>query len=207
MRDRIAQWLNTESDTAVSALSFSAGDYRLNPTAPKRTGYTPAAVLVPLVDRPEGMTVLLTLRTQHLNDHAGQVSFPGGRVEPNDRDTIETALRETEEEIGVGREHIEVLGFLERYRTVTGFDIEPVVGLVKPDFSLRPDPFEVAEVFEVELELVLREENFQRQTRIFHGRERHFYEIPHARHHIWGATAGILRALCLRAQAVVDLTS
>lgn len=201
MRDRIAQWLNSEPDTDVSTLPLSVGDYRLNPSAPVRSGYTPAAVLVPLVDRPEGMTVLLTLRTDHLNDHAGQVSFPGGRVEPTDRDTVETALRETEEEIGLGREHVEVLGYLERYRTVTGFDIEPVVGLIKPEFVLKPDPFEVAEIFEVDFELVLCKENFRRETLVFQGRERYFYEIPHARHHIWGATAGILRTLCLRAQA------
>lgn len=199
MRDRIAQCLNAESDTDVSTLDLSAGDYRLNPTAPVRSGYTPAAVLVPLVDRPEGTTVLLTLRTDHLNDHAGQVSFPGGRVEDCDRDTAETALRETEEEIGLERTHIEVLGYLDRYRTVTGFDIEPVVGWVKPGFTLTPDPFEVAEVFEVALDLVLSEENFRRETFVHKGRERHFYEIPHSRYHIWGATAGILRALCLRA--------
>ncbi|KAA3627836.1 MAG: CoA pyrophosphatase [Proteobacteria bacterium] len=203
MHDRIAQWLNSKPDTEVSALPMSAGDYRLNPTAPVRTGYTQAAVLVPLVDRPEGMTVLLTLRTEHLNDHAGQVSFPGGRVEPSDRSTIETALRETEEEIGVGRQHIQVLGYLDRYRTVTGFDIEPVVGVVTPGFTLKPDPFEVAEIFEVSLELVLCEESFRRETLLHKGCERHFYEIPHKRHHIWGATAGILRTLCLRAQATV----
>ena len=203
MRDRIAQWLNSEPDTDVSALPMSAGDYRLNPTAPVRAGYTQAAVLVPLVDRPEGMTVLLTLRTEHLNDHAGQVSFPGGRVEPSDRSTIDTALRETEEEIGLGRQHIQVLGYLDRYRTVTGFDIEPVVGVVTPGFTLKPDPFEVAEIFEVSLELVLCEESFRRETLMHKGRERHFYEIPHKRHHIWGATAGILRTLCLRARATV----
>ncbi len=204
MRDRITRWLNPEPDTDRFRLGVSAGDYRLNPTAPVRSSYTSAAVLVPLVNRPEGMTVLLTLRTEHLNDHAGQVSFPGGRREASDRNTLETALRETEEEIGLGREYVEILGYLDRYRTVTGFDIEPVVGLVNPGFALQPDPFEVAEVFELELDRVLREENFLRQAVVHQGRERHFYEISHPRHRIWGATAGILRSLCLRAQQTLD---
>ncbi len=200
MRDRIVRWLRSLDGLPDAARRPGESDYQLNPAEPARVAYTPAAVLVPLVDRPEGMTILLTLRTEHLTDHAGQVSFPGGRVEAGDRDVIDTALRETEEETGIERRFIDVLGYLDRYRTITGFDIEPVVGLVSPGFRLRPDPFEVAEVFELPLERVLCAESFRRQARLHQGRERHFYEIPHEDYHIWGATAGILRNLCARAR-------
>lgn len=203
MRERIVSWLRSTGESEVPAVGSGGGDYRLNPTAPAHAAYTRAAVLVPLIDRPEGMTVLLTLRTEHLHDHAGQVSFPGGRAEQGDHDAIDTALRETEEEIGLQRRYVEVLGFLDRYRTVTGFDIEPVVGIVTPGFALRLDAFEVAEVFEVSLDTLLREESFERKLRVHQGRERHFYEVPHARYRIWGATAGILHNLCLRAQGRV----
>ena len=111
----------------------------------------PAAVLIPLVNRPQGMTLLLTLRTAHLNDHAGQISFPGGRVDPEDRDPIATALRETEEEIGLSRKHIEIIGTLPDYLTGTGFRVTPVVALVEPPFELAAAVFEVAEIFEVPL--------------------------------------------------------
>ena len=116
---------------------------------------TPAAVLFPIVLRDNGQTVLLTQRTAHLKDHAGQISFPGGRVEAEDESPIHTALRETEEEIGLARKHVEVLGFLPEYRTGTGFRVTPVVALVTPPFELALDPFEVAEAFEVPLAFLL----------------------------------------------------
>ncbi|HYM01980.1 MAG TPA: CoA pyrophosphatase, partial [Stellaceae bacterium] len=132
------------------------GDHSLVPGgAPPATALTPAAVLVPLVMQSDGLTVLLTQRTAHLAAHAGQVSFPGGSVEPDDQDSIDTALRETEEEVGLPRDHVEVVGRLDTYLTSTGFEITPVVGLVRAPYPIKPDPFEVAEAFEVPLAFIV----------------------------------------------------
>lgn len=157
----------------------------------------PAAVLMPLVVREEGLTMLLTQRTAHLHDHAGQVSLPGGRVDEVDTSAIETALRETEEEVGLHRRHIDVLGSLPDYYTGTGFRVTPVVGLVHPPFELRADPFEVAEIFEVPLSFLLNGENHQRRSVELPNVEgrRTFYTMPYQRFFIWGATAGMLRNL------------
>lgn len=157
----------------------------------------PAAVLVPLVNRPQGMTLLLTQRTAHLHDHAGQISFPGGRVDPEDRDPIATALRETEEEIGLFRQHIEVIGTLPDYLTGTGFRVTPVVALVQPPFELAADTFEVAEIFEVPLDFLMNGANHQRRSAEFPNRpgRRSFYAMPFERYFIWGATAAMLRNL------------
>ena len=155
----------------------------------------PAAVLVPLVRRESGLTVLFTRRTAHLNDHAGQISFPGGRSEPGDAYAAETALREAAEEIGLAAARVEVLGELHKYVTVTGYRVTPVVGLVAPPLELRPDDFEVAEVFEVPLEFLLDPANHQRNSVIHEGRERHYYAIPYRQYYIWGATAGMLMNL------------
>ena len=168
------------------------GDHDLNPGAPRGEPLIPAAVLVPLVDRPAGMTVLLTERTAHLDDHPGQISFPGGRVEDGDEGAVATALRETEEEVGLDRGHVEIVGDLDQYETVTGFIITPVVGLVSPGFSLTLDAFEVAQVFEVPLDFVLDPRNHQRHSRVFRGTERHYYVLAYENRYIWGATAGML---------------
>ncbi len=151
-----------------------------------------AAVLVPLVDHPDGMTVLLTQRTEHLSDHAGQVSFPGGRVEAGDADDVATALRETEEEIGLDRGHVDIVGHLDTCITGTGFRVTPVVGVVTPPFSLTLDSFEVAEVFEVPLAFVLDASNHQRRAARFRGVRREFYVLPYEDRYIWGATARML---------------
>ncbi|WP_136418561.1 MULTISPECIES: CoA pyrophosphatase [Oxalobacteraceae] len=158
---------------------------------------TPASVLMPLVARDEGFTMLLTQRTAHLNDHAGQVSLPGGRVDEADTTTIDTALRETEEEVGLHRRHIEVLGTLPDYITGTGFRVTPVVSLVRPPFDLRADPFEVAEIFEVPLSFLMDGMNHQRRMiELPNGLGRRvFYAMPYQRFFIWGATAGMLRNL------------
>lgn len=158
---------------------------------------TPASVLMPLVARDEGFTMLLTQRTAHLNDHAGQVSLPGGRVDEVDTTTIDTALRETEEEVGLHRRHIEVLGTLPDYITGTGFRVTPVVSLVRPPFDLRADPFEVAEIFEVPLSFLMDGMNHQRRMiDLPNGLGRRvFYAMPYQRFFIWGATAGMLRNL------------
>jgi len=155
----------------------------------------PAAVLVPLVKRESGVTVLFTRRTAHLNDHAGQISFPGGRCEPGDAYAAETALREAAEEIGLAAERVEVLGELPTYETVTGYRVTPVVGLVTPPLGLRPDDFEVAEVFEVPLQFLLDPVNHQRNSVVHEGRERRYYAIPYRQYYIWGATAGMLMNL------------
>lgn len=156
---------------------------------------TPAAVLFPIVLHPAGATVLLTQRTAHLRDHAGQVSFPGGRVEAGDESPSHTALRETEEEIGLSREHIDIIGFLPEYRTGTGFRVIPVVALVTPPFELHPDPFEVAEVFEVPLAFLLNPENHKPHSLHYRGAMRHFFAMPYGDYFIWGATAGMIRSL------------
>jgi 8-oxo-dGTP pyrophosphatase MutT (NUDIX family) len=159
---------------------------------------TPAAVLFPIVLRQDGHTVLLTQRTAHLRDHAGQISFPGGRVEESDHSTLHTALRETEEEIGLAREHIEPIGYLPEYRTGTGFRVTPVVALVRPPFDLKIDPFEVAEVFEVPLAFLLDPVNHQRHSIHHRGALRQYFAMPYGDYFIWGATAGMIRSLTER---------
>ncbi|WP_434515713.1 CoA pyrophosphatase [Dechloromonas sp. ARDL1] len=159
---------------------------------------TPAAVLFPIVLRDDGHTVLLTQRTAHLRDHAGQISFPGGRVEAHDLTPIETALRETEEEIGLARERVEIVGFLPECRTGTGFRVTPVVALVRPPFDLQPDPFEVAEIFEVPLAFLIDPANHQRHSLHYRGALRHYFAMPYGEYFIWGATAGMIRSLSER---------
>ncbi|PWF46008.1 CoA pyrophosphatase [Massilia glaciei] len=157
---------------------------------------TPAAVLIPLVQRAHGLTMLLTQRTAHLTDHAGQISFPGGRAEACDASPIETALRETEEEIGLDRRHVDILGVLPEYMTGTGYSVTPVVALVTPPFTLLPDPNEVDEIFEVPLEFLMDGMHHQRLSfALPEGTRRSFYAMPYERFYIWGATAGMLRNL------------
>lgn len=154
-----------------------------------------AAVLVPIVDRPAGMTVLLTQRTAHLSSHAGQISFPGGKTEPHDESAEDTALRESEEEIGLSREHVEVIGRLGKRTTGTGFHVTPVVGLIEPAAALTPDPGEVDTIFEVPLPYVLDPDNHKIETRLIKGLERQFYVMPYDGYYIWGLTARLLVAL------------
>lgn len=159
------------------------------------TGLKPAAVLVPLVPRDGELTVLLTRRTDHLHHHPGQISFPGGRVEENDVSPVMTALRETEEEIGLDPDRVELLGELPEYCTGTGFRVTPVVGLVHLPFELKLDDFEVAEAFEVPLAHFLDPVNHQRHRMEYQGRMREYYAMPYGDYFIWGATAGILVSL------------
>lgn len=154
-----------------------------------------AAVLVPLVDRAGGVTVLLTRRTSHLRAHAGQVSFPGGRSEEHDASPEDTALRETEEEIGLNRDRIEIVGRLGRRTTGTGFQVTPVVGFVRPPFELVPDPGEVETIFEVPLDFVLDPANHKMETRMVRGIEREFHVMPYLDFYIWGLTARLLVSL------------
>lgn len=158
---------------------------------------SPAAVLVPIVMRDE-LTVLLTQRTDTLKKHAGQISFPGGRVDPEDATPIDTALREAEEEIGLTRHHIQPIGFLDGYRTGTGFFITPVVALVMPPFNLTLAAGEVADAFEVPLSFLLDPANHQQHSREWRGRSRNFWAMPFGERYIWGATAGMLKNMADR---------
>jgi 8-oxo-dGTP pyrophosphatase MutT (NUDIX family) len=168
------------------------GDHELNPGMVPVGELRAAAVLVPLVDRPGGLTILLTQRTAHLAHHAGQIAFPGGRVEAVDADEIATALRETEEEVGLTGDHIEPVGRLDRYITRTGFTVIPVVALVHPPFALTLAPDEVADAFEVPLSFILDPANRQKESAEFLGVMRHFYVFRYGERNIWGATAGML---------------
>jgi 8-oxo-dGTP pyrophosphatase MutT (NUDIX family) len=162
-----------------------------------------ASVLVPLVDRPQGLQVLLTRRTAHLRDHAGQISFPGGRADPGDADAVATALREAHEEVGLEARHAEVIGRLPRYTTVTHFEVTPILAIVSPDLVLRPDPDEVAEAFEVPLDFLMTPAHHRRHVVDLGGRRRSFLSMPwrpetgvaSTEYFIWGATAAMLRNL------------
>ncbi len=154
-----------------------------------------AAVLVPMVAREGRVNLLFTQRTPHLSAHAGQISFPGGRVEAADAGREETALRETEEEIGLARRHIRVLGTLPEYPLPSGFRITPVVGWIEAPFETHLDPFEVADIFEAPLAHFLDVARYQRHEYDFNGRHRHYLAIPYEGRYIWGATAGMLLVL------------
>ena len=164
----------------------------------------PASVLVPLVQRPEGLKVLLTRRTDHLRDHAGQISFPGGRAEQDDTDAAATALREAEEEVGLPRDAVDIIGQLPHYTTVTRYIVTPVVALVRPPFTLQLDSFEVAEAFEVPLDFLMTPAHHQRHVFELQGQQRQFLSMPWRgldaqgvprTYFIWGATAAMLRNL------------
>ena len=161
---------------------------------PERT-VVQAAVLIPLINHANGVTMMLTQRTAHLNDHAGQISFPGGRVEEDDADRIQTALRETEEETGLAREAVEVIGRLPDFDIPSGFRVTPIVGWIEPPVDFNPDPFEVAEVFEVPLHHFLDPANHERRSDDINGRRRNYYAMPYQNRLIWGATAGMLFSL------------
>lgn len=199
--------LRLRSLQAPSGLTASQGprhsDFDLNRGhVPAHARLREAAVLVPLVAHETGLTVLLTQRTKHLKHHAGQVSFPGGRVEEEDNSRIATALRETEEEIGLSSEHMEPVGLLDDYETVTGFLVTPVVAMVRPGFNLRLDAFEVADAFEVPLEFILDPINHQIHSRERDGVRRRYFVFEYRQRYIWGATAGMLMNLYRRLNAL-----
>ena len=171
------------------------GDHSLDggpaPSRPLRS----AAVLVPVIAHRAGPTVLLTLRPDGMRDHSGQIAFPGGKIDPSDGSPRTAALREAEEEIGLSRDHVTPIGYLDPYVTGTGFMVVPTVATVTPPFRLRLDPREVVEAFEVPLRFLMDPDNHERRTRDFGGRRRQFYAMPFEGRFIWGATAGIIRNL------------
>ncbi len=175
---------------------FSPSDFDLNPGARPELWKgglgTPAAVLVPVVARTP-LTLLLTQRTDHLPAHAGQIAFPGGKIDHKDGGAREAALREAEEEIGLDRHLAEPLGYLDTYRTVTNFAVVPVVALIDPEFALDLNHDEVAETFEVPLSFLMDPQNHAKHSRSYAGNERYYYAMPYGERYIWGATAGILR--------------
>ena len=197
--DEIVQRVGERSRLLSSGLPVSkpplGSDFSLNGVIPTPTSFRPAAVLVPLVRHAAGMTVLLTQRTEDMPSHAGQIAFPGGRKQTEDADAKATALRETEEEVGLSRTFVQVIGAVDPYRTGTGYEITPVVGIVTPGFTIHADPREVADVFEVPLSHFLDAQNHRIDSRVYQGRERRFYAMPYGDRYIWGATAGMLKNL------------
>ncbi len=191
-----------DPEEAAAARWAVRGDRAVTPdmTLPS-AALRPAAVLVPLIEHGTGMAVLLTQRTAHLKAHAGQIAFPGGRIEEDDADAVAAALRETEEEVGLPRERVSVLGRLDTYVTGTGFEITPIVGVIAPPYPLTVDPYEVAEAFEVPLAYILDRRNHQRVERHSAGRTRTFFVLPFEGRNIWGATAGMLVNL---AEVLID---
>ena len=183
------------SDDGDSAMQMHAGKI-----------LKPAAVLILVINQAERPSVLFTQRTAHLTDHAGQISFPGGRVEESDRDPFHTALRETEEETGVDAGKIEILGAIPQYTTGTGYLITPVVGWIEPPIAYRPDPTEVEECFEVPFDFLTDIDNHHLETAMYKGRMRSYYALPYGRRYIWGATAGMLVSLTRVLGAVHGLT-
>jgi 8-oxo-dGTP pyrophosphatase MutT (NUDIX family) len=179
-----------------SGRALGAGDWDLNPELKADLAVMqpprPAAVLVPIVLR-QPLTVMLTQRAHDMPSHPGQISFPGGKIEACDTSPIDCALREAHEEIGLPRELVEPLGYLDGYRTGTGFQISPVIGFVRPDFTVVADHREVLEVFEVPLPFLMDEANHQKHVREWRGRQRSYYAMPYEGRYIWGATAGMLR--------------
>lgn len=191
LAQRLADAVVLHDDPALAILTGDGREIEAAATL------TDAAVLVAITDRAEP-GVILTQRTETLSRHPGQVAFPGGRVDATDADVIEAALREAEEEIALPRDAVEVIGVTDRYRTGTGFDVTPVIGVVPPDLTLVPAEAEVANVFEVPLAFLLDPANHGRASAMWNGRERHFYEILWRDRRIWGATAGMIVNLSRR---------
>ena len=181
-------------DPTIVPKSGDQGTDRMLQIIAREQPIRPAAVLIPVVDHPQP-TVLLTQRAAHLNDHAGQISFPGGKIDATDASPLETALREAEEEVGLSREYIEPIGYLDLYGTSFGFRILPTVARVRPGFELNINHSEVDDAFEVPLAFLMDPANHQVHSREFRGMERSYYAMPFAERYIWGATAGILRIL------------
>jgi 8-oxo-dGTP pyrophosphatase MutT (NUDIX family) len=182
------------TDASVVPPSGDQGTDRMLQIVAREQPIRPAAVLIAVVDHPEP-TVLLTQRSAHLNDHAGQISFPGGKIDPTDASPLDAALREAEEEVGLTRDFVDPIGYLDLYATSFGFRILPTVARVRPGFTLKISAAEVDDAFEVPLAFLMNPANHQIHSKEFRGMERSYYAMPFAERYIWGATAGILRVL------------
>lgn len=197
--DDVLPLLRARLDTiAHPPVSPAYSDYDLSGAGPDAPLLKQAAVLVPLILRDHGLNVVLTRRSSELPTHAGQIAFPGGRCETSDIDVGATALREAHEEIGLDPAHVTLIGVSDAYETVTQFAVTPVIGLVDPAAILTPDPREVAEIFEVPLTFLMDPANHLLQSRDYNGVARRFYAMPYGDYYVWGATAGMLRALYMR---------
>ncbi len=185
---RALQPVNRDRDDATSVIGGK----------PRRR----AAVLCPLVPRDTGLHVMLTVRSAQLKVHAGQIAFPGGKIDPSDASPLAAALREADEEIGLPAEDVDILGMLDLYDTSTGFVVRPFIGMVDPRFVPMPHEGEVAEVFEVPFDFLMDIGNHERIERVHEGRVRRFYQMVHGKYRIWGATAGMLRNLAHRIEHV-----
>ncbi len=191
LRSRVARLLTDEPSY------WQSSDEDMNVKArllPENTKLKPAAVLVPLISRDGTLSVLLTQRTETLSNHAGQIAFPGGRIDAGET-AVDAALREAEEEVALERRYVEPLGYLDGYLTVTGYLVKPVVALVQPEHSTSPQEQEVADVFEVPLEFLMNKSNMRIDTREFKGLQRRYYAFPYGERYIWGATAGMIKNL------------
>lgn len=197
-KDRLHERVGGDRVSAAELLDLDTvrGDFDLDPQFrqlhPKGRPLKPAAVLVPIVDRDPAPTILLTLRPDDLPSHAGQVAFPGGKLEEHDEGPFEAALREAEEEVGLDPDLVTIVGHLDTYETGTGFRILPVISIVKPDLKLIIDEREVAEAFEVPFSFLMDPANHERHSAVYGGRRRHYYAMPYEGYYIWGATAGML---------------
>lgn len=187
-------------EAALAKPAVQSSDFDLNPglVLPSGRILRPAAVLVGIWDRPSGARLILTKRASHLSHHPGQIALPGGKIDPDDADAEAAALREADEEIGLPRDHVTVLGRLPPHETVTGFSVVPVLGHVRADFDAKPERGEVDEVFSVPLSHVLNVTNYRVERRLWRGEWRRFYVVPYGPYYIWGATARILRGLAER---------
>jgi 8-oxo-dGTP pyrophosphatase MutT (NUDIX family) len=198
-REKFSARLDAQAPSveALLARQKTGGDRDMDPNwvdPPDRAPVRAAAVLVPVVEHAHGPHMLLTRRADHLGDHSGQVAFPGGKIDAGET-VAQAALREAEEEVGLAREFVEIVGFLDAYETGTGFRIVPVIALVRPDFTLTINTGEVAEAFEVPLDFLMDPANHERHHAEWRGRKREFYAMPYNGHYIWGATAGMIRNL------------
>ena len=191
LRDRLMRAIEVARQHVSSDFDLNAGGADMR----RKTGLTPAAVLVGIRPGVDGPRMVLTKRTSALKHHPGQIAFPGGKQDPGDQDVRATALREAQEEIGLAARQVDVLGPLGRHETVTGFDVTPVLALIDADFVAVPEPGEVDTVFEVPLSFLMAPGNTRIEGRIWHGTRRRFYVMPYGPYYIWGATARMIVAL------------
>lgn len=203
---RMSGLSRSEIERAVRLAGARRSDYDLNPEIKRALNgarpLRPAAVLCGVVERRHGLAVILTQRPATMREHAGQIAFPGGKIDATDADAVSAALREAEEEVGLPRAAVEVLGVIDPYETGTGFRVEPVVAMVDPSAPLRPEPGEVEEIFEAPLDFLMDPANLKRHSGEWGGRQRFYYAIPWEGRYIWGATAGMLKSLADRIAAL-----